>query len=193
MRGSLPDSWSWISNFHISCTRVRTKADWRPDGDIWICDSYIKETRVRTEYYIVRTIDRSFLYRNLERIWDWSSAEISVRMGCWDVQMDASWIETSRLSVRTDDAWSDWRPDGWNSGQMCVQTGWLDRPDGWQGTEIFDLSLSTKSSESALNSGIPVYSIYTHTSDFVQNEAKILTKVMLGNRRCKRLFLVWAD
>jgi hypothetical protein len=32
-----------------------------------------------------------------------------------------------------------------------------------------------KSSESALNSGIPVYSIFTHTSDFVQNEAKILT------------------
>jgi hypothetical protein len=39
--------------------------------------------------------------------------------------------------VRTDDAWSDWRPDGmarrsdvWNSGQMGVRTGWLDRPDG---------------------------------------------------------------
>jgi hypothetical protein len=34
-----------------------------------------------------------------------------------------------------------------------------------------------KSYESALNRGIPVYSIFTHTSDFVQtqNEAKILT------------------
>jgi hypothetical protein len=39
--------------------------------------------------------------------------------------------------VRTDDALSDWRPDGmagrpdgWNSGQMGVRTGWLDRPDG---------------------------------------------------------------
>jgi hypothetical protein len=42
-------------------------------------------------------------------------------------------------------------------------------------TKIFDLSRSAKSSESALNSGIPVYSIFTHTSDFVQNEAKILT------------------
>jgi hypothetical protein len=46
--------------------------------------------------------------------------------------------------VRTDDAWSDWRPDGmarrpnvWNSGQMGVQTGWLDRLDGSLGTEIF--------------------------------------------------------
>jgi hypothetical protein len=67
------------------------------------------------------------------------------------------------------------RPDGWNSGQMGVRTGWHDCPDGWQGIEIFDLSRSRKSSESALNSGIPVYSIFTHTSDFVQNEAKILT------------------
>jgi hypothetical protein len=38
--------------------------------------------------------------------------------------------------VRTDDARSDWhsdgmarRPDGWNSGQMGVRTGWLDRLD----------------------------------------------------------------
>jgi len=57
---------------------------------------------------------------------------------------------------------------------MCVRTGWLDHPNGWQGIEIFDLSLSAKSSESALNNGIPVYSIFIHTSDFVQNEAKIL-------------------
>jgi len=84
--------------------------------------------------------------------------------------------------VWTDDAWSDWcpdgmvrRPDGWNSGQMGVRTGWLNRSDGWQGTEIFDLSRSVKYSKSALNSGIHVYSIFTHTSDFVQNEAKILT------------------
>jgi len=84
--------------------------------------------------------------------------------------------------IRTDDAWSDWcsdgmarRPDEWNSGQMGVRTGCLDRPDGWQGTKIFDLSRSAKSSKSALKSGIPVYIIFTHTSDFVQNEAKILT------------------
>jgi hypothetical protein len=39
--------------------------------------------------------------------------------------------------IRTDDAWSDWRPegmgrrlDGSNSGQKGVWTGWLDRPDG---------------------------------------------------------------
>jgi hypothetical protein len=39
--------------------------------------------------------------------------------------------------VRTDDAWSDWHPDGmarrpdeWNTGQMGIRMGWLDRPDG---------------------------------------------------------------
>jgi hypothetical protein len=39
--------------------------------------------------------------------------------------------------VWTDDAWYDWRldgmarrPDEWNNGQMGVQTGWLDHPDG---------------------------------------------------------------
>jgi hypothetical protein len=39
--------------------------------------------------------------------------------------------------VQMDDAWPDWRSDGiahrsngWNSGQMGVRTGWLDRPDG---------------------------------------------------------------
>jgi hypothetical protein len=48
----------------------------------------------------------------------------------WRVQMEMQ-------VVRTDDAWSDWRPDGmarrldgWNSDQMGVRTGWLDRPDG---------------------------------------------------------------
>jgi hypothetical protein len=41
------------------------------------------------------------------------------------------------VHIRTDDAWSDWcpdgiarRPDGWTNGQMGVQTGWVDRPDG---------------------------------------------------------------
>jgi hypothetical protein len=54
-----------------------------------------------------------------------------------------------------------------SSGRM---EKWTDgRPDG-MGTEIFDLSCNVKSSESALNSGIPVYSIFTHTSDFVQTQ-----------------------
>jgi hypothetical protein len=39
--------------------------------------------------------------------------------------------------IRTDDAWSEWRsdgmvrrPNGWNSGQLGIWTGWLDRPEG---------------------------------------------------------------
>jgi hypothetical protein len=59
--------------------------------------------------------------------------------------------------------WSDGHPDG-----MARSAG---RLTGNQNLR------RAKSSKSALNRGIPVYSIFTHTSDFVQtqNEAKILT------------------
>jgi hypothetical protein len=57
--------------------------------------------------------------------------------GCkLDKAFSTQWrVRTEMYIVRTDDAWSDWhldgmarRPNGWNSGQMGVQTGWLDRP-----------------------------------------------------------------
>jgi len=107
---------------------------------------------VRTGYHIVQTVNQSFLYWNLEWIWDWSSTErrpdgLLRRLdGC---KLDRNFLTQWRVRrevyvIRTDDAWSDWRsdgmarrPDGWNSGQMGVRTGWLHRPDGWQGTEIF--------------------------------------------------------
>jgi len=62
------------------------------------------------------------------------------------------------------------RPDGWNSGQMGVRTGWLDRPDGWQGTWIL-LTCRLWIVESLFTAPL-------HLCDFVQtqNEAKILTK-----------------
>jgi hypothetical protein len=64
--------------------------------------------------------------------------------------------------------WSDVRPDG-----MAQSSGRL--------TGNRNLH-SAKSSESALNSEIPVYIIFTHTSDFVQtqNEAKILTIIIIS-------------
>jgi hypothetical protein len=166
---------------------------WLTSGRWYLnCDSCLKETHVRTGHHIVRMVDRSFLYRNLERIWDWSSTErrpdvLLKRLDGYklDRTFSTQWrVRTEMHVVRTDDAWSDWRPDGmsrhpdgWNSGQMGVRTGCLDRPDGWQGIEIYNLSHSSKSSKSALNSGISFYSIFTHKSDFVQNEAKILTEI----------------
>jgi hypothetical protein len=58
--------------------------------------------------------------------------------------------------VRTDDAWSvgrsdgmTCRPDEWNSGQMGVWTADKD-------FEIFCLESSAETSETLLNSGIPV-------------------------------------
>jgi hypothetical protein len=57
---------------------------------------------------------------------------LSCSDGCkLDRNFSTQWRVRSEMHVvRTDDAWSDWRPDGWNSGQMGVRTGWLDRPDG---------------------------------------------------------------
>jgi hypothetical protein len=79
--------------------------------------------------------------------------------------------------IWTDDAWSNWRPDGmachpdgWNSGQIGVWTGWHDRPNDWQGTENFCLESSVESSNITLNSGIPDKTASIHTSDFVQTE-----------------------
>jgi len=83
------------------------------------------------------------------------------------------------------------RPDGWClvwlvSGRYGTSSGWMEQwsdehPEGmarssWRLTGNRNLRRA-KSTESALNSGIPVYSIFTYISDFVQtqNEAKILT------------------
>jgi hypothetical protein len=146
IRGSRPNGWSWINNFHIRCTRVQTKADWRPNGDIWIA---ILALRRRASG---QDTTSSELLNDLSFIWTWKESETGrvprgVWTGCWDVRTGASWIETSRHSGGS----------GWkcmSSGRMMlgltgirtvwhvVRTGWLDRLDGWQGTEIFvELSL----------------------------------------------------
>jgi hypothetical protein len=139
MRGRRPDGWSRIGNFLLSCTHVRTKADWRPDHDIWIAILALRRRASRQDTTSTgRLIDLPF-------IGTWKESEtvrvlIGVQTGCWDVRTDASWIEASRYSVgsewkryvvRTDDAGlsgvrSGWtrRPDGWNSGQMGVRTRW---------------------------------------------------------------------
>jgi hypothetical protein len=177
MRGSRPDGWSWIGNFHISCTRFRTKADRRPDSDMWITILALRRHAFgRDTTSSGRLIDLSF-------IGTWKESETGrvsrgVQTGCWDVRMDARWIETSRHSG--------------GSGRKCTSSGrmeqWSDvRPDGMarsSGRLTWNRNLCrAKSSESALNSGIPVYNIFTHTSDFVQtqNEAKLLTNSPFGH------------
>jgi hypothetical protein len=82
-----------------------------------------------------------------------------------------------RHVVRTDDTGlsgvrSGWtrRPDGWNSGLMGVWTGWHVVQTADRETEIFYLFRSAESSENALTSGIPVYSIFTHKWFFPNTE-----------------------
>jgi hypothetical protein len=57
--------------------------------------------------------------------------------------------------------WTNEHPDGMTR-----------RPDGWQGTEIFDLYNSAESSETLLNSGIPIKKhLYIQVILSNQNEA----------------------
>jgi len=72
MIGSRSDGRSRIGNFHISCTRVWTKADWRPDGDIWIAILALCMCASRRETTSFGRVYQSSLILNLERIWSWS-------------------------------------------------------------------------------------------------------------------------
>jgi len=98
MRGSCPEGWSRIGNFHISCTRVQTKADWRLDGDIWIVILALRRRALGRDTTSSGRLNQS------SHIWTWKESEagrvlIGVRTCCWVVRTDASWIETSRHSV----------------------------------------------------------------------------------------------
>jgi hypothetical protein len=197
MRGSRLDGWSWIRNFHISCTRVRTKSDWRPDGDIWIVILALRRRATgRDTSSSGRLIDLSF-------IGTWKESETGwvlrgVRTGCWDVRTDASWIDTSRhsggserkcmssgrmmlglIGVRT--VWHVVRTNGsvvrWSSGRDGSIVRTADREPK---SSIFH------SIQSLLRVLWIVESLFTvslHTSDFVQNEAKILTP-WIQSRTC---------
>jgi hypothetical protein len=70
--------------------------------------------------------------------------------------------------------------DRWASGRDDTSSG---RLTGNLKSSIFN----AESSENALTSGIPVYSTFTYTSDFVQaqNEAKILTNSPFGHSGTK--------
>jgi hypothetical protein len=172
MRGSRPDGWSRIGNFYISFTRVRTKADTRLDGDIWIA---ILTLRRRVSGRDTTSSGRS---NDLSFIGTWKESEtgrlpIGVRTCYWDVRMDARWIEPSRHSGRSRRKCtsSGWMVLGLTGVRKVWHVVWTDgtvvrwasgRLTGNQNLR------NAKCSESALNSEIPVYSIFTHISYFVQ-------------------------
>jgi hypothetical protein len=113
------------------------------------------------------------------------------------------------------DRWclSVWRPDGkthrpneWNSGQMNVRTGWLDRPDGkthrpewWNSRQMgvrtgwHIVRTADRELEILLTSLWTMESLLAaslHISDFVQtqNEAKILTLIFVDTLRTNLSF-----
>jgi hypothetical protein len=168
MKGRRPDGWSRIGNFHISCTRVWTKAEWRPDGDIWIAILALFMTAS------VRCI-------NLPIFWTWKESEADRSL--MDVRTNASWnrsfsiqwmVRTDRHVVWTDDAGLSYvrTVDQWTDG--CPD-GITRRLDGWQG--IWNLLSSVQSLLKMLWQVESLFTAPLHISDFVQtqNEAKILT------------------
>jgi len=184
MIGSLPGGWSQICNFLNCWTSVRTKADCRPDDDIWIAILALCKSLSGRESTSSGRLKQSSLKLNLERIWSWSIIErrpdgLLRRLdGCKLEQLllEIVKVRTEIYFVRTNDAWSIGRldsmvrrPDGWNSGQMGVQTGWHDRPDGWQGTEDF-LTCRQNLLKLFWIAKSLVKQHLLHTSDFVQTE-----------------------
>jgi hypothetical protein len=147
MRGRRPNGWSRIGNFHISCTRVRTKADWRPDGDIWttILALFMSASRRETTSSVrCNNLPISELGKNLKLIdqW-WTSGRAAERSGWSQAGTEASrysggserkdtsfgWMMLVCLASGLYDA-SSGRMEQWRDGRP---DGITRRPDGWQG------------------------------------------------------------
>jgi hypothetical protein len=184
MRGRHPDGWSRISNFHISCMRVRTVIFelrflpyvWsRPDGKPHRPDG-------------VSIFPYSELGKNLKLINHWWSSERAAEMsGRMQAGTEAS--RYSEGSGRKDMSSVRMMLFCLASGQdeHVVRTdGTVDRwTSGWDDTSSGRLAGNLKSSiffvvQSLLKMLWQMESLFTaslHISDFVQtqNEAKILT------------------
>jgi hypothetical protein len=161
------------SNRQLPCTMHQ-----RPNHSCQMSGRFILNYNSCLTEIRVRTVDWSSLSWNFGKN-QWSVRElIGVRTCCWNVRTEQVCTEASRydVGVRTEEAlrpdrWclSVWcpngvtrHPDGWNSRQMGVRTG-------WQGTLKFFLLHSEKWN--------PCLPHHLHISDFVQiqNKAKILT------------------
>jgi hypothetical protein len=142
------------------------------------CDSCLIYDCVRTRNHIVRTVEV-----DLPIYWTWKESEADRSlMDVWRAVERSGRMQAvteafrhsvgsgrKRYVVRTDDAglsgvrsWWTCCPDGWNSGQMGVRTGWHVVRMADKESEIFYLLRSAESSENALSSGIIVYNIFTH-------------------------------
>jgi hypothetical protein len=134
------------------------------------CHSCLKETRFQTGYHIVRTVDRSSLLWELRKKSEIDRVLRGVRTCCWNVRMDASWIESSRHSGGS--GWRDTSSGRMMLGLSGVGTEWhVFRTDGTVTDGHLDgmarsfgrLTGNWKSSDSEafLNSRIPMEHRYT--------------------------------
>jgi hypothetical protein len=160
--GSRPDGWSRISNFLLWCTYVRTTAVRRPDGHFWIAILALRRRASGRDITSSRRlIDLPFL-GTWKEIRNWSSTGRRP-----DVMLKRP--DRCKLAQKLLD--TVWGPDGINtsSGRMmlvCLASGrmeqWTDgRPDGMARSSRRLTGNLNSSDLQTLNSGIPVYSIFT--------------------------------
>jgi len=194
MRCRRPDSWSRIGNFLNWWARVRTNADWRPDGDIWIAIlalCIVRPDRKPHRLDGVSIFPYSELGKNLKLIdhW-WTSGQAAERSRRMQAGTKASRYSGGSRRKYT----SSWRMMlvylASGRDENVVRTdGTVDRwTSGWDDTSYGRLTGNLKSSiffavQSLLKMLWQVESLFTaslHISDFVQtqNEAKILTQHM---------------
>jgi hypothetical protein len=176
---------------------VRTTAVRRPDGDIWIA---ILALRRRASGWDTtsseRLIDLPFL-----GTWTGSSTErrpdvlLKRPYGCklsqkllytvWGPDGMNTSSERMKLICLGGPDGRKRCPDVWKSRQTGFRTGWLDRPNGWQGTWNSS-DLQAESSDITLNSGIPIHSIFLlkwfcPNTEYGQNTNK-LPRAILGQK-----------
>jgi hypothetical protein len=203
MIGRRPEGWSRIGNFLIWWARVRTNSDWRSDGDIWIAILALFMSASRWETTSSgRCTNRpiSELGKNLKLIDHWwasrRAAEMSRRMqvgteasrynggsGRKDTSFERMMLVCVASGRDEHVVQTDGTVDRWTSGRDNTSSG---RLTGSLKSSIF--FRSAESSENALTSGIPIYSIFTHkwfhpNTEWGQNTNRLQfsTVTALGN------------
>jgi hypothetical protein len=169
MIGSRLDGWSRIGNFLLWCTRVQTTSVRRPDGHIWIAILALRRLASRRDTTSSRQLTDLPFLGTWKEIRSWSST--GRRSDVLLKRLDGCKLAQKLLDTV-------WGPDGMNTsfGRMmlvCLASErddtssgrmeqWTDgHPDGMAQSSGRLTGNLNSSDLQTLNSGIPVYSIFT--------------------------------
>jgi hypothetical protein len=127
-----PDGWSWMRNFHICWTHVRTKLAERPDGCIWIVILALCMSASGRESTSSRRLHQSSLIRtwkeNLKLIDHWTSSGRAAEMSGWmqagtEASRCSEWsgqksTSSRRMMLGLSGVRTDGTVDRWVSGRL---------------------------------------------------------------------------